>query len=259
MCPDVFRHRIKITVFSVKTEEMVAVYNTDFLDSTAYESILSSAKMCAEQLNNKTAFSAKKTKKRLLNRAVVVFIFARIVDRSIAEKLPELVCRNGGDGYNNSFLPCVVDLTERHCVFDSLTIPDIWRLAKNHGISLIRRCVFGGRLNLADSSEKYDYPDYADPEQSLISWFYQMKKDVAGNERIGKKRFAGMKHGDIFIEDGWLYLKWHGRAIMTAMEIDDEAMTAEVDGIEFCGSAPGEKEIKARIGSFFEEKIQICL
>lgn len=184
-----------------------------------------------------------------------------LTDVRLSGELPGLVSGNGEDGENSSFLPCVVDLGGRRCFFDSTR--EIYEgfgayPAKNRGIRLIRKLVFGGKLPLAESPERVRGRLVPDTDQGLFRWISGMHRDIVKELREDKKRYRSMCDGEIVFEDGCIYLKWKDRAIMTSAELDSGSMTAEIGEIEFWdwptkGPVAGAKiaEMKRRIDEYF--------
>ena len=258
-----FRSRASLTIYSYAVEKTVAVYHTDYLDRELYRSIVSSARTCSDSLSGKKKYPVidGKRKKAPLNRSTVIVIFAKNTDVRLSGELPGLVSRNGGDGENSSFLPCVVDLGGRRCIFDSTR--EIYEgfgayPAKNRGIRLIRKLVFGGKLPLAESPERVRGRLVPDTDQGLFRWISGMHRDIVKELREDKKRYRSMCDGEIVFEDGCIYLKWKDRAIMTYAELDSGSMTAEIGEIEFWdwptkGPVDGAKiaEMKRRIDEYF--------
>lgn len=99
------------------------------------------------------------------------------------------------------------------------------------GIAIIRKCVFGGRLPLGEEHRLEPIRDL-DPEQSLWAFWRWMQRELVEQDREQKRRFERMVHGEIVLDDGFLYLKWQDRGICLAVELDEASHRAEVDAID---------------------------
>ena len=71
-----------------------------------------------------------------------------------------------------------------------------------------------------------------DPEQSLWSFWRATKRELILDDKEAKKRFEKMKHRDIVMENGYIYLKWENRGIWTSINFDEELRLAEIDAID---------------------------
>ncbi len=121
--PDMLRFKSSrsFTVYARAIEKTISVYHVDFLVPDSYRKIIDSAQACYNSLKDsvKHRFLEPDIKKAPLNRVIVIVIFAKTVDAVFASDLCERVGKNGGDGYDASVLPCVVDLGSRYCFFDA--------------------------------------------------------------------------------------------------------------------------------------------
>jgi hypothetical protein len=232
-----FRSTASLSVYSYAIEKTVAVYHVDHLDRDLCTLIFSSAKTCSKALSGKKKYVVidRNRKKAPLNRTTVVVIFAKNTDVGLYYELPKTVCRYSGDGENVSFLPCVVDLCGRYCVFDSTR--EIYEgmgafPAKNRGIGLIRRLVFGGRLPLSESPKKDSDRTVTETAPGLLRWMIEMRRNMRKSLHENSKMFKSMSDRDAVLKDGYLHLKWGDRAIMTAVVLDNNSMTAVIDEIE---------------------------
>ncbi|MBQ9778666.1 MAG: hypothetical protein IJW22_07050, partial [Clostridia bacterium] len=120
--PDVLRYRFHfpVTVYSKGIEKVVAVYHTDFLDKECYRAIFRSAQTNSKSLigKKKAILLDKNQKSSPLNRVTVVFIFAARVESQFAATLYDTLCKQDGDGYEEAFLPCIIDVQNYICVFN---------------------------------------------------------------------------------------------------------------------------------------------
>ena len=70
-----------------------------------------------------------------------------------------------------------------------------------------------------------------------------------------------MKHRDILLEDGLLYLKWEERGLVAAVELHEESRVAAVNAIVSWSYPKSNliakdtvKQIKSRISTYFAEQ-----
>lgn len=219
------------TVYAKGIERVVALYPVDCLDKEGYFAILRSAKANSSALKGKKKpfFLDKEQKKASLARVTVAVILARTVETSFFNELFETVCKATGDELEDAMLVCVVDEARRACVFDSRRVPFISVYpAKNRGIRLIRKYVLGGRLHVEDA---YRLPSIEGMEDETSLWqvWLMCKKELVQTERENKKRFSGMRHGEVVMEEDYIYVKWQERGVWLAADVDEQAKKVQVD------------------------------
>lgn len=264
--PDILRFKSSrsFTVYARAIEKTIAVYHVDFLDPDSYRKIIDSAQATYLSLKDsvKHRFLEPDIKKAPLNRVIVIVIFAKSVDAVFASDLGERVGKNGGDGYDASVLPCVVDLGSRYCFFDARK--EIYNgfqyPVKNRGIKLIRRYLFGGRLPVEPSDFPAEPGGGFDPEMTVWAFVRRVKHDLIDEEREAKKRYGLMKNGDVVCGDGVVYVKLHDRAIMTLIETDEESRKVNVALLDFWDwpnhgqvAAGTKQELRSLISEHFRE------
>lgn len=224
-----------MTLYASGIEKVIATYHVDFLDKSQYRMIINSATANSNALRGKKKqrFLDKAQKEAPLNRVTVIFIYAKQVDVSLDKDLFDMVCKGEGDGIDNVTLPCVIDLEKKICTFDSLRFPymGFQYHAKNRGIKLIRKYMFNNKLPLASSPDLLQPIEDINPEQSLWSFWRATKKELIEDDKAQKKRFQKMKHRDILLDDGYIYLKWEEKGVWVSVELNEELRTAEVDNI----------------------------
>ena len=232
-----YKSNAPLTIYSSGIEKVIAVYYIDLLDKSQYHSIINSAVANSKSLNGKKKplFLDKNQKKSPLNRVTVIFIFAKQVDPDFRDHLFKAVCQNGGDGFDTATIPCVVDLETQLATFDSMRIPYVGYQypVKNRGIKLIRKCLFNGKFTFANSPDAVDPIKDIDPEQSLWSFWRNMKKELITGEKEAKKRYENMAHKELIFDDGYVYLKWEDKGIWVYVELDEETKIAEIDEIDY--------------------------
>ena len=259
-----YKSNAPLTIYSSGIEKVIAVYHIDLLDKNQYHSIINSATANSNSLKGKkkNRFLDKSQKKSPLNRVTVIFLFAKQVDPNFRDNLFNAVCQNGGDGFDTATIPCVVDLETQFATFDGMRIPyaGFQYPVKNRGIKLIRKCLFNGKLTFANSPDAIYQIKDTDSEQSLWSFWRNMKKELISDEKETKKRYEKMVHKELIFDDGYIYLKWEDKGIWVSVEIDEKTKIAEIDAIDYW-YYPKEnkiakttiKEMKGIINSYFAE------
>ncbi len=251
--PETLRYKSNapMTIYSSGIEKIIATYRIDFLDKSQYQLIVNSATANSKALKGKTKhrFLDKSQKSSPLNRATIIVIFAKQVDEKLRNSLFDVVCKNGGDGFDTAILPCVVDLEKQVCTFDSMRMPytGFQYPVKNRGIKIIRQYLFNNKFPFADSPDMLDPIKDMDPEQSLWDFWKTMKKELVSDDKNIKKRFEKMKHRDILFEDGYIYLKWEDHGLWISVELNEELRMAEIDPIDSWDYPKSHKIAKATI------------
>lgn len=231
-----YKSNVPITIYSSGIEKVIATYHTESLNKNEYQSIINSAVRNSKALKGKKKhlFLDKSQKQSPLNRVTVIIIFAEKVDDEFRIGLFDTVCKNCGDGFDISVLPCIVDLETQSCTFDSIRIPytGFQYPVKNRGIRMIRKFLFNNRFPFANSPDIVDPIKDINPEQSLLSFWRTTKKEFLLENRQTKKRFEKMAHKEIIFEDDYLYLKWKDRGVWLSVDLNEEQKTAEIAAID---------------------------
>lgn len=227
-----------LTVYTSGIEKVVLTYRAAELDKTQYRQIVRSATANSNALRGRKKYWLdKQQQKAPLNRVTVIFILADRIEETLRGKLLSVVCKEAGDGIDTAILPCVIDLENRRCVFDSLRIPYIGfqYAVKNRGIKLIRKLVFHGRFPYSTSPEGLDpikAPDSnqdTDLELDLWSFWRQVKWELVEKEKSEKRHFEKMNHRDMDVVDGFICLKWMEHGVVLSFEKDEERRTVAVE------------------------------
>lgn len=251
--PETLRYKshAPMTIYSSGIEKIIATYHIDFLDKNQYQLIVNSATANSKTLKGKKKhhFLDKSHKSSPLNRVTVIVMYARQVDEKLRNSLFDVVCKNGGDGFDTAVLPCVVDLEKQICTFDSMRIPytGFQYPVKNRGIRIIKKYLFNNKFPFADSPDMLDPIKDMDPEQSLWDFWGTMKKELILYGKEHKRRFEKMQHRDILFEDGYIYLKWEDHGLWISVELNEELRTAEIDPIDSWDYPKSHKIAKATI------------
>lgn len=251
--PETLRYKSNapMTIYSSGIEKIIATYHIDFLDKNQYHLIINSATANSKALKGKKKhwFLDKSQKSSPLNRATVIVIYAKQVDEKLRNSLFDVVCKNGGDGFDTAILPCVMDLEKQICTFDSMRMPytGFQYPVKNRGIKIIRKYLFNNKFPFADSPDMLDPIKDMDPEQSLWDFWKTMKKELVSDDKNMKKRFEKMKHRDIIFEDGYIYLKWEDHGLWISVELNEERRMAAIDPIDSWDYPKSYKIAKATI------------
>lgn len=224
--PQILRYKSSapMTIYSSGIEKLMAVYSVELLDQEQYRLIVSSAKANARALKGakKHRFLDRAQRSAPLHQVIVIVILADRVEEQLRTELSDTVGKGGGDGSETAALPCVVDLERRSCTFDSMRLPYVGfgYPVKNRGIRLIRRYLFGGRFPYASSPQTLPPIAGLEPEQTLWRFWRELRDEPDSNNRKTIKRFKKMQHGDMTVEDGYLYLKWQDHGIGVPVTVD---------------------------------------
>jgi len=235
--PEILRYKgsAPMTIYSCGIEKLMAVYSVELLDQEQYRLIVSSAKANARALKGakKHRFLDRAQRSAPLNQVIVIVILADRVEEQLRAGLSDTVGKSIGDGFEIAALPCVVDLERRSCTFDSMRYPymGFGYPVKNRGIRLIRRYLFGGRFPYAASPQTLAPVEGLDTEQTLWHFWRELRGEPAPDNRKTIKRFSRMQHGDMTVEDGYLYLKWQDHGIGVPVKLHAETRTVEVGAI----------------------------
>ena len=250
--PDVLRYRSTppILRFSGGTERVIAIYHTATLDRNSYNLIVNSARSNFNSLKGKKKhpFLEKEQRNSPINRVAVVLIYSDCVEDKLRKNLFQTVCSADGDGLETSVLPCVVDLSNNTCTFDSLRLPFIVQYpVKNRGINIIKKYLFGGRLTLAESPDMIDPIEDVNADQSLWDFWKTTRKELVDDEKNHKKRFKNMKHREIKVEEDCIYLKWEEKGLWLLAELDEEGKNALIEEVSSWDYPKSNKISKATI------------
>ena len=236
--PEILRYKSSapMTIYSCGIEKLMAVYSVELLDQEQYRLIVSSAKANARALKGakKHRFLDRAQRSAPLNQVIVIVILADRVAEQLRAGLSDTVGKGGGDGFETAALPCVVDLERRSCTFDSVRLPYVGfgYPVKNRGIRLIRRYLFGGRFPYAASPQTLAPIEGLDTQQTLWHFWRELRGEPTPDNRKTIKRFTRMQHGDMTVEDGYLYLKWQDHGIGVPVTLHAETRTVEVGAID---------------------------
>ena len=223
-----------LTVRSRGIEKVVAAYHVDFLDADTYKAIYCSSITNSKALigTKKALFLDKMQKKAPLHRVTVIVIFTHKVDAKLSDNLYRFICKQCGDDMEDSVVPCIINLENHSCVFNCLRMPYVGfgYPAKNRGIRMVKRLVFGGRLPLMNNNHLLD-PIDLNPEDSLWELWSSLYYEVKGKAREMNKRFEAMEDREIMLVNDELYLKWGKQGIVQDVKLDTEKKTASMESI----------------------------
>ncbi len=233
--PDLFRYRMQMsfTVYHRGIEKMILTYGAGKLDEDGYRRILSSAKANVQAVkgSGKPLLVDKQQKKASYTTAALAVIFADSLDAKLAQRLPQLVTEQTGDGFDNCFLPLVLDFSAGICYFDGQRLPYIGYAypCKNRVYRLAKKYVFGGRIPLWDNTEYLIPKGDVDPEMTLWAFWKRMKKEIIDSERENKRIFASLSDGGCLYKEEYLYVKIGSRGVMLAAEQSEDGTCVTVD------------------------------
>lgn len=223
------------TGYSSGIERVLAAYETDLLDRTAYRAIFRSAKANSTALIGKKRplFLDRNQKRQPLHRVTVLVVLAQKVESSLASSLYQLVCKDCGDESENCIVPCVIDLEHNICVFDGMRIPycGFGYAVKNRGIRIIKNRVFGGNLNLPGNHHSIRSTQDFNPEDTLWDLWGMLRQQYIGDTRKTKRLFQSLAHQELRIDDDCLYLKWDQRGICQCIRLDPDQKCVKIEAI----------------------------
>lgn len=230
-----YRLSSSATVYAKGIEKVVAVYETDYLDAEQYHTIFRSAKTNSSRLTGKKKplFLDKAQKEAPLNRVTVTVIFAGKVDETLRQTLYKKVCQQSGDEWEDTILPCVIDLEKGQCVFNSERLPYVGFAypVKNRGIQLIKRLIFGGHIPIQGNPNYLEAMQGILVEASLWEFWRELSKEMKDTGKEMNKRMAGMKDGQILWEDDLLYVKWGEKAVCQWAEQDQAQRKVTIESV----------------------------
>lgn len=232
--PEILRYKLcnPVTIYTSGIEKVLLSYDAEYLDKSLFDMIRASAYQNSNALirKKKPLFLDKNQKTSPLNRVTVVFIFARRIDEKMRKNLYKTVCYSNGDGDEISFLPCIIDLENSICVFNSLGEPYLGfgYPAVNRGIRLIKKIIFNGTLPLSKNEYLLNSMEDIDIEQSLWHHWKNLKKEFKTEKKKDNKRFGAMSHGEVIRDDCCIYIKWEERGALFGYVICEETKTAKV-------------------------------
>ena len=253
-----------VTIYNSGIERVIAVYETDFLDREAYSSIISSAKRNSVALRGKkkARWLDKEQKKAPLNRATVVVIFAQNVDFQLSNSLYSTVCGNCGNEEKDCVIPCIINLSDRTCVFNSVRVGYVGfsYAVKNRGISFIKKYIFGGNMNLKNNRNYVECELEIDPEETLWDLWKRMNNMVKDDKET-EQLFEHLGDKEIRIDDDFLLLKWGQWGIAQMMRIDETNKNIVVSVLDYWSypkvqpiGKQTRKQIEEHIVSYYANK-----
>ncbi len=180
-----------------------------------------------------------------------MLIFTNRVDTTLDIRLHEQVCKQTGDEFEDSFLPCVVDFGRGQCCFDAAKLPYVGFgiAAKNRAIRLIRRFVFNGRLPAGDGSS-WSIPDCG-PDTTLWELWSSLSREFRGVGTEIKKTLSRMVDRQIRMDDRLLYLRWGERGLtIPAIRKENRLYLTETFDWEYPNERPMAKKTRTEIRAY---------
>ena len=209
----------------------MAVYHCTLLNKEEYHSIMNSAVANSKALTGKKKrlLLDKEQKSSPLNRVTVILILATAVETGLSQNLYDLICKNEGDGFDVSVLPCVVDLSAKTCAFNSPWEPyfGMQYPVKNRGIRLIKKYIFSGSFPKGTGKLMDELEDF-DGEKTLWTFWQELKQEWRDQDRETKKHLGKMSHGQLVVEEESIFLKWEDRGTEWSLQWEDENKTAVI-------------------------------
>ena len=230
-----YRFTAPLTIYNQGVERVITVFETDLLTQDTYRRFLRVAKANSNSLigRKKALFLDHQQKKSPLYRVTVVVILAKSIDPGLCGTLYKLVSQTTDDEETNSIVPCIIDLGQNICCFDCLGVPYIGfsYAAKNHGIRLVKKCVFGGRLPLQNNRYYIRQDNDYSPDDTVWKLWKELRHQLVGEDKQTQRQFEAMGEGEILVRDMMLYLKWDSRGISQVIKMDKENLTVTVESV----------------------------
>lgn len=230
-----YRFTAPLTYYNQGIERVITVFETDLLTRDTYRRFLRVAKANSKSLigQKKALFLDHQQKKAPLYRVTVVVILAKSIDPGLYGTLYKLVSDTADDEETNSIVPCVIDLGQNICCFDCLGVPYIGfsYAAKNHGIRLVKKCVFGGRLPLRNNRHYLNRDNDLSPDDTVWKLWKDLHHQLIGEDKQTQWQFEAMAEGEICVQNMLLYLKWDNRGISQVVKPDKEKLTVTVEAV----------------------------
>lgn len=230
-----YRFTAPLTIYNQGVERVITVFETDLLTQDTYRRFLRVAKANSNSLigRKKALFLDHQQKKSPLYRVTVVVILAKSIDPGLCGTLYKLVSQTTDDEETNSIVPCIIDLGQNICCFDCLGVPYIGfsYAAKNHGIRLVKKCVFGGRLPLRNNRHYLNRDNDLSPDDTVWKLWKDLHHQLIGEDKQTQWQFEAMAEGEICVQNMLLYLKWDNRGISQVVKPDKEKLTITVEAV----------------------------
>ncbi len=239
--PEILNYKFKnpVSIYSKGFETIVSTYTTEILTEDIYKSIIKSANINIKNLSGKKKafFLDSQQKKSPLKRTNIIFIFANAVDESIEKRLFEILSNTDKDGFDNSILPCVINLKKGEIIFNSVALPDVFasNYARNRGIRLIRKKFFRNKLELKNNYNfvKPIFNDKAfDREQTLWQLLKSEFDEIILIERKNNQIFKKLSDKQVVFKDDFLYIKYGERGVSLLVEFNEETKIATIDSFD---------------------------
>lgn len=213
------------TVYAKGIELVLAAYRADALSTELYWKIFSSGKTNSKALigRKKPRFLDKQQKKANLHRVTMIVILAGSVEPRLSANLYKRLCEQSGDEFEDTVIPCVVDLERRLVAYPSERIPyfGFSYAVKNRGCTLLKKILFGGRLPLRGNPHRIEPPKDISPDHSLWQLWAELRHMMITEDRKIKKRFSSMEDRELRLEEDSLYIKWGNRGLILAAEYSE--------------------------------------
>ena len=236
--PEIIKYSIKSswTVHYKGIDKLFLSYDSNFLDNASLESIMRSSKINVKQYAGKgkriLTDPCQKTLK--VSVASVVVIFADKIDEKIRENLHKILSVKNGDGNLEATVFLVVDLENAIYYFDSVRESFIGYSgypAKNRAYHMVRKLVFGGKINTYGNYDYVDLPKglkrYDRENDTLWTLWRELKSEIFHN-KSQKRTFEKIPNENIVFEDNIIQYKLNNRAVEWAAELDDKSKKVTV-------------------------------
>lgn len=238
--PEILQYQFKMPVSAHAKgfETIISTYSIECLTNEELKNIIKSVKSSSKNLKvkKKAFYLDTQQKKAPLNRTNIVVIFADTVEETLEKHLFHILCKEDNDGFNESIIPCVLNLSNETIVFNCDWLPDAFseNFARNRGIKIIQNKIFKRKLDFKHNQNYVELKfDGIDTEQTIFQLLKNEGNQFVDFKKKINKKFKNMNDKEIIFEDDFLYIKSGEKGVAIYSEIIDETKTVNIDTIEF--------------------------
>ena len=171
----VYKFSNPITVYTSGIEKIIALYSVNELDKQNYSEIIESAKANSIVLKGKQTARHldKQQKESPINQVTVVYIITDSIDENLRKVLFDTLVTQDKDGYNISIIPCIINRSNKTCIFNSIRLEYIGYQypVRNRGIRIIKKQLFNNKPNTKNNTNLLPPIKDFNTEQSLWELF----------------------------------------------------------------------------------------
>lgn len=269
--PEILKYSAKSswTVYYKGIDKLLLTYSVSFLDDNTLENISKSARINIKQYagKGKRLLLDPSQKKEKVTVASVVVIFADKLEEKTKANLFKTLSKNNGDGELESTLICVIDLENAIYYFDSVreSFTGFGYPAKNRAYHMIRKYVFGRKINIRKNKEYVDLPKglicYNKDKDTLWSVWRSIKNEDTNYSKTKKKIFKRLQSGEYIFDDDVFYYKIGDRALDLLVESDEKGKSVTIQYVDTWSYPKSNKiskkdiqEIRNKAKEYFESQ-----